>query len=428
MLDYTGTFNEDLKIAQGRRVDIEINFIKDGEEYVLTSEDIQDFTYQALTEKELGGVVKKVLNIKFMAKTNANVLEIGDWFNLCFVTSENSTCKLDIFYIRERKVDTKGLIINVEAVDLLTYLNEKDLPIITLEKDIFLRDYMKKLFITVGLQSSISDAIANPKLKLAYLKSSNIQATLTEMAIASNAIINPKAVDRRYVIIPVEIPTYFTEIDISDESFIEIKPFKIRDTPVDVMTYLDMLNDVSVTENGEAEYDQVLIPVFYPNDRQYTKLGNLASTLPGGVSNYSVGSINFKNLTIPQCIHFDADVQISTFNLSGDKCVIRVNNPNLQAVDCNIDIFGSDLSTLSVTDESSDEKVKVVSNQYIQSPAAYDKRIYFGKDVNIKYRGNPLLEVGDTIEIDEGKVLIIEHNLSFNGALSGSIKGVIING
>ena len=172
----------------------------------------------------------------------------------------------------------------------------------------------------------------------------------------------------------------------------------------------------------------MLIPIFYPNDRQYNKLGTLTSTIPGGVSNYSIGNVSFKNLSIPQCIHFDNEVRINNFDLAGDKCNIKVNNPNLFAVDCNIELFGSDISTLTVVQDSSDERVKIINNQYIQGPAVYDKYIYFSKDADIKYRGNPLYEIGDTITADEETILIIEHSLSYNGALSGTIKGVVIDG
>lgn len=428
MLSYTGNFNTEIKNTLGRQVDIEIKFIKDDTEYTLTSEDLQEFSYQAQTEKELGGVVKKVVNMRLMSNTNTNVLAKGDWFTVYFLTSPTSKCKLDIFYIKELKTDTKGLIISIEAVDLLSYLNDKDLPIIRLEKNIFLKDYINKLFDAIGLNCSIAENIANPKLKLAYLKSTKILTTLTEMAIAANSIINPKvSKDNRYVKIPVIIPTFFTEINVTYDSIIDIKPFTVS-TPVDKLTYDDLLKDVAIVDSDDGTYNQVLLPIFYPNDAEYIKLGSLSSTLPGNVLDYSIGNISFKNLSIPQCIHFDKEVRIQGFDLAGDKCNIRVNNPNLFTTDCNIELFGSDLSTLSVTQDSSDDKFKIINNQYIQSPTVYDKRIYLNKDTNIKYRGNPLYEVGDTVDIEGDKVLILEHSLSYNGALSGTMKGVVING
>jgi hypothetical protein len=427
MLNYTGNFNTEIKNTLGRRVDIEIKFIKNDTEYTLTSDDLQEFSYQAQTEKELGGVEKKVANIRFMNNENTSLLQKGDGITIYFLTSPTSKCKFCKLYIKERKTDTKGLIISVEAVDLITYLNDKDLPIIPLQKDIFLSQYMQSLFNAIGVNHSISGAITNPKLRFAYLKSAKILSTLTEMAVASNSIIRHKVTkDKRFVTIPVQIPTFFNEVKTTYDDIINIKPFKASE-PVDELTFNDLLKDISITDSDNNTYDQVLIPIFYPNDRQYNKLGSLASTIPGGVSNYSIGNISFKNLSIPQLVHFDNEVRIYDFDFSGDKCNIKVNNPNLFAIDCNIDIFGSDLSTLTVVQNSSDERVKIINNQYIQSPAVYDKQIYYSKDIDIKYRGNPLYEVGDTVIVDGNTVLIREHSLTYNGALSGSIKGVVVN-
>lgn len=87
--------------------------------------------------------------------------------------------------------------------------------------------------------------------------------------------------------------------------------------------------------------------------------------------------------------------------------------------------------TLSAAEEGDIVLVKEISNDLINDMAAWAewalpwilRRTYF----DIDYRGNPALEIGDTVQVFDafgvnGTAVIESHDLSFNGGLSGSIK------
>ena len=78
--------------------------------------------------------------------------------------------------------------------------------------------------------------------------------------------------------------------------------------------------------------------------------------------------------------------------------------------------------------EESVSKTKIVENIYIQSPNIYDTRIFKGKNISVKYTGNPLWEIGDTLNVAGMTMLVTEHELTYTGGLRGSMKGVVIDG
>ena len=93
------------------------------------------------------------------------------------------------------------------------------------------------------------------------------------------------------------------------------------------------------------------------------------------------------------------------------------------------EFLGLDVNSVSAMSENTENKTKFVNNIYIQSPTIYDTFIYTAKGINIKYTGNTLYEVGDTILVDDKyKVFIVDHNLDYSGGLKGTIKGVLIDG
>ena len=76
MLNYTGNFNTEIKNTLGRRVDIEIKFIKNDIEYTLTSEDLQVLAYQH-RQKKTRWSNKEVANIRFMHNENTALYKKG---------------------------------------------------------------------------------------------------------------------------------------------------------------------------------------------------------------------------------------------------------------------------------------------------------------------------------------------------------------
>lgn len=93
-------------------------------------------------------------------------------------------------------------------------------------------------------------------------------------------------------------------------------------------------------------------------------------------------------------------------------------------------IYGSRILCNEI-DSKDDENVTYISNPYIQNRDQVNHintDIYKGSNYSLRYRGNPLYQVGDTLNIEGvGKMLITKHTLQYNGSLSGTIEGVLKN-
>ena len=426
MLFYIGDFDTSIK-AQVRKVDVLLAFKKaDDTFFYLTGDDLQEVNYTSQVEKELGGVVKKVVNAKLMYTELTSFIKEGDFFNLFYTTGETGKCKADIFYINRLRTDSKKQVISIEAVDLLSYMKDNIIPFIPMMKNTNLKTYMIAVFNSLGLGYLIGD-VANPNLTLGYPKSRGFMNTLTEMAIASQGLICCKAIDVYGCKIPAVVPFSFNQPIFSDIAKVDVRPFKIAE-PCDYPTYDDLIMDVEKDSDNTDKYDRVVISLFFPSSSQQKSLGKLNVTLPASTPNYNIGTVEFGQTKIPQVCHFDKKIKIADYSLGSDKCTLILDNESLLAENVNLEFFGLDVNEATLSGTATDSNCKNVTNLYIQSPTVYDHRIYLNPSCRIKYRGNPLYEVGDTIDIDGDRILILEHILNFNGALKGTMKGVVING
>lgn len=424
MLDYVGNFKNKI-LEPVREVNIRIGFISGNVEYILDSEAVQSHTYRVEIKPELGGVVRKVINMTLMVTPETSLLKRGNSFNLFYCLGDGAECKVDIFFISDIVRNDKQQIIEIDAVDYLTFSKDSPIPFVAMAKNVDLHTYARRVVKAMNMEITYASGVVNPQLKLGYPKSYVLQDTLEEMAFAMNATITTTTNGEFGARLPLIVPFTFNEPSVSDNVFFKVKPFKIG-TPVETLTFQNSLIDYKVEDSNE-KFDRVSISLFNPSNSAQKALGAVTKSVPAMTTNVNLGTSEFENPCLTQVVHFNQDVDIKSFNIAINRVKLVVDTKDISNEDLTIDFAGLDFATISNFDEA-ESNSKIINNMYIQSPNLYDSRIYLNDNITINYTGNPLIEVGDTVSIDGLQVLVIEHELKFTGGLRGTMKGVVING
>ena len=435
MLHYLGDFPQAIK-KSARQVGA-ILVYKKGDEFIYLMKDkFKDFTYNEKVNKALGGVKKRICNIKAIYDESYTVgLKRGTPIELYF-TCGNGNCKKAILYINMVKEDSTSKQVDIEAVDYLTYWeNNEDKPqSLAIARDTSLIDFEKTLFNSMGWKYLFSSGVANPQLTLGYPRSNKLSQTLEEMAIANNATIDFGFHTEYGLRLSFKL-TATLSITSNDKGVnppqgefeVQVKPFKFG-------SVVDTLGSENISsfrvEEDQDKYKDVRVNLFFPSHGDVKSLGTINVTIPGSITNYDIGSIDFGSPMIPQYCHFkgSSSITVDSYKLGPTSCSFRVSNslPNAQSLV--IEFFGFEVSESTLKDTDTDSDIKQITNMYIQSPTAYDTRIYKGANCTIEDFGNPLIEVGDTIVFEDKTILVTEQNLKYNGGLKGTTKGVVLNG
>lgn len=426
MLPYTGNFNTAIK-AQARDVDVVIAYKSSNSYIFLNKGNIQSLTFNSKADKGLGGVVKKVCDIKAMYNEYTSNIVRGTALNIYYKCG-TGMCKKAILYVNSVKVNKDNTLITIEALDLLSYdKNNKHMPIM---KNCSLIDYESAIFRALGYDYKIDSGVANPNLSLGYPKSGKVYETLNEIAIANNALIDfdenlvyslklPFTLTAKF-----QIPMSQGYIKPGQSNRLHVKKFVFKSVPDDVLDEDSDIINYEIDEDDE-KYGNVIVNLFFPSSGEQKSLGNVEVTIPSAAQNYNIGTVNFGNTMIPTVCSFKGKVDIASYDLSSKGCSFRINNNTPIAQATKAEFFGFDVTESTLENTDSDNDVKQISNMYIQSPTAYDTNIFKNPNCTLKTFGNPLYEIGDTIQIGDKLVLILEENLVFNGGLKCTLKGVV---
>lgn len=422
MLSYIGDFRTAIK-QPARDIGLNIGFVNDGSTIMLDKNDIQSLDYTSQAKKALGGIVRKVIDAKLIYNEDTSKLNKGDFVNLFYTCGTTGKCKIDIFYVSQLKRNTANTLITMEAVDLLTYLNTEKQPTLPMMKNTTLRAYVEAVLTSLGYSCSIGD-VANPNLSLGYPKSLLLQATLEEIGIAMQALIRFKCSDAFGLTLPFTLPGTLNQMVVDGTVKADVSPYKVKVTADEtVNSYIEY----TVDDDASDQYSDVKVNLFFPSAENQKSLGTAKTTVPASTTNYNIGTIEFGSTTVPEVGAFNCKATIADYTLGSDRCSLKLNNSAATAQVIETDFLGMDINESTITEQSTDSNCRQVSNIYIQASAVYDTRIYKNKNCTVRYFGNPLIEVGDTISIDDDKVLVVEHSIKYSGGLKGSIKGVVIN-
>lgn len=425
MLPYTGDFNTSIK-EHARNINVVICYKNEDNYVFLQKDNIQSLTYNAKTNKGLGGIVKKVCDIKAIYNDYTKNLTKGTAINLYYKCGTGN-CKKALLYINQVKVNKAKTVITIEALDKFSYdQTNKVMPIM---KNTTLVEYEKAIFTALGYNYLIDSNVVNPNLSLGYPKSGKAGETLSAIAEANNALIDFEDIIIRYLTVPFELPATFqiptTEDFISPglEVRLHVKKF-VFDDPVDEIDEDTDIIDFELDDDNSNQYNDVKVNLFFPSSGEQKSLGTIKATIPGSVTNYNVGTIDFGDTVIPQMCVFDDMVDIADYTIGSDSFSLKVNNSNVLAKHINAEMYGLDIAETTLKDTDTDSNIKQISNMYIQSASVYNTEIFKHPNCTIKTFGNPLYEVGDTVRIGKYDVLILEENIVFNGGLKSTLKGV----
>lgn len=426
MLLCTGDFDTAIK-AQARDINVAICY-KDGDNYVFLQKDnIQSLTFDSQVDKGLGGLVKKVCNIKAVYNEYTIKLTKGTPINLYYGCG-NGNCKKALLYISQVKTNKAKTIITIEALDYFSFdQTNKAMPIM---KNTDLVTYETAIFNVLDYKYYIAPNVVNPALSLGYPKSGKVGETLSAIAEANNATIDFGFVATYQLTLPFELPATFI-IPVAEGDWIN-PDLEMRlnvqrfcfDTPCDVVDEDVDIIDFELDDDSSDQYEDVKINLFFPSSGDQKSLGTVKATIPGNTLDYNVGTIDFGNTVIPQICVFDDMVDISDYTIGSDSFGFSVNNSSVLAKHIEAEMYGLDISESTLKDTDTDSNTKQISNMYIQGSSVYDTRIFKYPNCTIKTFGNPLYEVGDTIRVGDYDVLILEENIVFSGGLRGTLKGV----
>lgn len=430
MLPYAGDFEEAIK-QQARDVNVVIAYKSDDNYIFLQKDNIQSLTYNAIVNKELGGVVKKVADIKAVYNEYTISLKEGTPINLYYKCGVDGVCKKALLYISQVKENKAKTILTIEALDYLSYTEvNSTLPLV---KNTDLVSYESLVFKTLGYAYRIGNDVVNPKLTLGYPKSTKLLTTLEEMAVANQALIDFMFDDTFCLYVPFYLPGTFM-LPLTDDGYIEpsdsfevhIKKFGFGEI-VDILDEDTDLISFGLDDDSSNKYEDVRVNIFFPSSSDQKSLGKVTATIPGSAIDYNVGTIEFGNTMIPQVCIFNDKVDVADYTIGSDSFSFSVNNSDALVKNIEAEMYGLDISTATLKDTDTDIKCKQVSNMYIQSATVYDTRIYKYPNCTLRTFGNPLYEVGDTLAIGDKQVLILEETLTFNGGLKGTLKGVVLD-
>lgn len=430
MLPYTGNFNTSIK-ETGREVDCIMSYKSGSTYYFLNKVNIQSLTLNSKVNKSLGGVVKRVCDIKAMYNEYTVNLAKGMAINLYYKCG-TGCCKKAILYINRVKADQKKNIITLEALDYLSYLQSN--ATIGMVKNTYLIEYEKSIFNSLGWSYKFSPNVSNPMLSLGYPKGTKLLDTFEEMAIANNATIDFCFPTEYGIKLPFKLPATFTPQTNEDGYILPSDSFEVHinklgfGTPVDTLTIDTDIISFEKDDDNSDQYSDVKVNLFFPSSSEMKSLGKVNTTIPGATQKYYAGSVDFGNTMIPQVCCFSGDVDIDSYTLGSSSCSFTINNSDVNAKNIDVEFFGYNVAESTLKNTDNDSNIKQISNMYIQSAAVYDKRIYLNPNCTIRDFGNPLYEIGDTITVGDNTVLILEQNLVFGGGLKGTTKGVVLNG
>nr|WP_302596479.1 hypothetical protein [uncultured Cellulosilyticum sp.] len=418
MLQATGNFLEAIT-ANCRDVGLKIAYNYNGQACYIEGQEIKEVSYTSQGKKELGCIVLKVADINLNITDNTKKLKNGDFIDL-FYQCGNGESQTDVFYVSSLKTKSNSIVI--QAVDLLTYLVENSNNTkMSLMKNTDLITYVESIISSIRLKCDIDNNVVNPSLSLAYPKSTKIDDTFREIAIAMNACITFGRTSRNGAYLPFNLPKMLDErlIGMKAKKFCFSEPWATIDSWI----------SYTISDDSTDKYSSTNVCTYFPTQGEQVSIGKMQAIVPANTFGYNTGTISFGQTCIPQIAKFTGKVDVSSYTLGSDSCSFSFNNTSVISQDVECEFLGLNISNATTVDSSTDNtnNIKVVNNMYIQSAAVYDTRIYENNNIDIHYFGNPCIEVGDTISIDGMIVLVVEHTLKYTGGLKGIIKGVVLN-
>lgn len=377
---------------------------------VLFKDMIQGIDISSSADLEIGSIQNDNLNVRLMKNsiTDAQFNQKVDVevFIGCKVDSGYEYVSIGTFLADGwSKNDATGII----TIRLTNKINTNAVPqenVIGVNES--LKAYIGRVIQKVFGEPVIVGNILDATLPSAYLYYEDIKTQLKQLAMATNGLF-------RYV------------------NGFELVPYKAT-TPVDTLKIgaNELVMNVSRITDYSAKAPNVqILKTFFSKSEVISLFSSGNINLPASASQYPV-EISLGYPVVAKYFSFKKYGYLSDYKVGVFKSTLYINNGYDTPRSVSVEVFGTKIISTTLGTKVSDGSITYIENPYIQldsQVANIDKRIYSGISYRVAYRGNPTLQIGDTVAVEGiGNVLITKHSLNFTGALSGIIEGVCISG
>lgn len=407
MIQATGNFNTEIK-SNIRNIDAYIEIV--GTSIVeITRDKIIGIDFEAQGEVALGCFENNLVTVKVIKDSiSTEVWNTDIRIKIVISTSQDAYLKLGVFRSEYWK---KG-----DDYDIIEFTNDfmdADITNIGYAENMQLSTYTCSVFAdAVGLKDKVfNSGMKDCLLPTYYLYSRTIKEQLKSLGFATNTIAKTAINSSHNEDAVINFCKYYfsTPVDVLKEGSNEL----ILKTSSNENDYIDKKKEIVVKKSRFLLED----------------LTSLYGATVRAEEEYIDYNIDFGSPSLVKYIHFPLYGYYSSFNYGLFGGVISIGS-GAEGVEkkTSFSIMGSKI-TSNVLGSTTDNTKTYLSNPYIQKDAqlaALDTTIYTAKKMSLQYRGNPCLEVGDTITLENiGDLLITRHTLRFDGGLSGAIEGVL---
>lgn len=321
---------------------------------------------------------------------------------------------LGVFYVTDWTAPRGGTQATISASDIMQLLFNRGTSSLSVVQQETMGDFCSRIFDHLGASVSVDESLTEI-LDYSY-SVGTVKETLQELTKAALA---------------------YCTTDM--EGNIIFEPFQVRDT-VATLTDSDQIFDVEIKQSALKTYDGVALTYYLHQLSDQEELINVTDlTVPA--DGLQVDPIAFSNtplwvLTSLKLLAVGGTIGYTDATLSPDSLQLTLTNPQSVALACDITARGIYVDTTS-TQLSNDEEENPleIDNKYIQNAtyaSAYKEILErFVNNpiptVTLTVRGNPLINVGDTVEVQSTrykltyKGVVLRHSYKYTGGLTSEL-------
>lgn len=375
---------------------------------ILTNRHIITFNLNSTVEHGLGGIQQDTLDVHLLRNT---------------LTAEQLNQKIDIAlhvglpngetieyihvgtYKASRWLIAKDNTIKLECTTRLNtdILIKENVIRSNCKLNTYMQDVIKALY---NNDLTVKVGCINPTLIDAYLIKPNILEQLGLLCEASQGIL--RYTHNAFELVPFALSTPCCTL-------LEGKKELILSTAQDT----DFLMDIKKVEILTSRFVKSATECLY-SARDLELKGHAHINIEAGVN----GAIFL------HYFNFDKYAYIADYAVGIDKVYLNIYNAYPSDKTIGVEIWGQSVTShVAESKNITDGSITYIENPYIQTDEhirMFESSIFNAETKTLQYRGDPRLQIGDTVTVDGKNILITSHTLNFNGGLTGEIKGVVL--
>lgn len=339
---------------------------------------------------------------------------------------------LGTFFTDDWADNTDELVIPLTTYDRLYFILSDEFSGIRMQEDISFYDLFKLFFDTIGLSEqddyTIDTELRNSNIKKAWLPAGTVGSALNTLALASQSYV-------------------FTDRNnkITVRSILTQKPLK------GILHDRNLIEKMKIPTSYSGVYSKLITNVYVPQKEEEVQLLSVEVEVPPGENILPPYRISRPPLHLINRLEVQAKQTLLTeYEFTTDEITFTLNNTSEETEKVRLIIYGNPISfnaqkITNINEELVDiigEHTLTWDHQLIQDVnyANKVKDVIFplvsniNNNTIIEYRGNPLLQAGNSIiaysdidKIPQTNIFAYRTILTFAGGLHGTIYGYTLN-